>query len=790
MANMMSPGRVQAPDLNLNSSLTPAPIVAATPVAPQNTQGAGSNLLRIADSLSQLGAPLSSFSQALYAQRQKDQQLTAQTDQTLTYDQQLQRLKDNPALMKNEAYQTMMGSTAANSLGPQIDKWAAEEWDSTKEDYKTFVTRKLSEVQSTLPSDYAKASFGSQSAAWVDRAYTSHMAEVTKTSEDNMGADVLNFYTGLIARGKMEKKPVDQIWGDIVSASNDTRSFFALSGQKQNDLLLSLAQKVAESGDKEMAAAILDGARGADGKVPALSSIPDLAAKVDAVRNGATQKWTENHVSERSAAFSAADDLSKSAASNDEIKAWDNKYGQYLTPAERTSNLAQMLAGRDKRQMSTNWASDGQLQRTKIDDVITKALIAGDGWQKFDKVQINSDKTYGDTIDYDVEKRVDELANKMVDNLYAADPASAPIRAAQFLSANNRTYGTWTSIFNAVTPQAIATAATSGQLSPPIQKAVELYSQLHGQYDGLIARHITSDQKNVMGFLESYRINHEELGMSPQDALALVASHQGPAGDSVRGQAYGEVARSFYGNSSVNVDSSLSANEAKDVMDMAVELSINTRLRGDAAVNAAWEQYQTTHTQVLGSWVPKNDPRIPSNVSDIMDSYATDWIAAHGNQVLPPITDKSELGVQYVNGQFVLTHADGSFIEMHNSRPQDPEQHGVYETITMPKLADYWNTKQKEQLGADYKSAAEDILGTSTGYGGVAPRYSPENLFGVTDVTKVGTLNLTQLEDIVKLRDQGKLPTQFTTPEFTSAINKRLKEQRDFQMALIQGMAN
>ncbi len=51
---MASPGRVQVREFEREGQLNPAPVVNVVPVAPVNRDGAGKNLMSIADALSGL----------------------------------------------------------------------------------------------------------------------------------------------------------------------------------------------------------------------------------------------------------------------------------------------------------------------------------------------------------------------------------------------------------------------------------------------------------------------------------------------------------------------------------------------------------------------------------------------------------------------------------------------------------------------------------------------------------------------------------------------------------------
>jgi hypothetical protein len=73
MVDLRSSGRVQGPGLDLTPHLQPGPMVDAVMVQPVNRQGAGSNLIQIADALQSVGNPMSQFFGTLDQQKQTEQ---------------------------------------------------------------------------------------------------------------------------------------------------------------------------------------------------------------------------------------------------------------------------------------------------------------------------------------------------------------------------------------------------------------------------------------------------------------------------------------------------------------------------------------------------------------------------------------------------------------------------------------------------------------------------------------------------------------------------------------------
>lgn len=788
MVEMTSAGRVQSPDLNLTPSLTPAPVTNVVTVRPVNREGAGSNLLNIADSLSRLGAPLNSFVSAYAASAENKQKLQAQADQYLPPEVIQANIANDPAKYGNQYYTSMAGRAAANNLGPLIDQWTTEEWDSSKEDYKTFVARKLSEYQTTLPSDEARAAFGETAGAWVDQAYTKHEALVTETAQVNRDNLIYKDYAGLIERGKLDKKTPDQIWQDIVTASNENRLFLNLPGVNQNAILLSLADKVAEDGDVDMVKAILNGPRGPDGKVPALSTIPDTMPKVEAIIQKAEAKYRENNINGRISAQSELNTLISTGASDDEFKKWAVKYNDTLTPDQVVAGFSQLREGRDKLRMNNQWAADGVAQRQAIDAQLDEALLKGEGWNSFGKVTVNSDSTYGSTVEIDVDKRMDERVNVKVDGVYNSLPQDqADIEVAKFLAANNRTYKGWTAIFAAVTPAAIEAAATEGKMSPQLVRAAELYARTADQYGGVIGAHIKSDAKGTMEFFEAYRINVQELNMDPQEALAIAARNtNGPDSDNRKAISQQEVYRAYENHGRL---SSYDLEAAAKIKVMADNLALSANLRGEEALKRAEEMFKKNNVEVLGTWIPKNDPRIPTNVADIAQSYAEDWVTTHGASLNPPITDPEEIGIMWQGGRMVLKRRTyGTPIRMPSGRDQNAEGQG-FEIITMQELGDYARIKEMEREG---KSRAEVLSAIRNNRGFRADFLHPDKpvttsstlgdartMFGIDKPDEVKTLNEHQLNEIQRAINSGKITGKYTDKAYTDLVAAEIKRRDD-----------
>jgi hypothetical protein len=131
---MAEPGRVQAPELNLRPQLQAAPLVNVVGVAPVNRDGAGSNLMRIAESL----GSLTNVFQSIASTSGRTQKAAKKEADTRFVE--VNQWRTAPDIANQPGYdphsepqQVLMGQATANSISPQMQEWVKSEWDPEKE---------------------------------------------------------------------------------------------------------------------------------------------------------------------------------------------------------------------------------------------------------------------------------------------------------------------------------------------------------------------------------------------------------------------------------------------------------------------------------------------------------------------------------------------------------------------------------------------------------------------------------------------------------------------------------
>lgn len=179
---MATPGRVQVPELNLRPTLNPAPVVNVQPVAPVNRQGAGSNLMRIAESLSGLSSSFGQYAQTQKAQNTKQDSYLAGDLSSMSYDQLTEHFKQNPDLLQKEKVAMMYAGKYANIFGNDLMSGKlTEDWDGV-EPLDQFLAKKQQDYITNLPDDpMIRAYFNENANPYV----TNYMQGRTKIEAEN-----------------------------------------------------------------------------------------------------------------------------------------------------------------------------------------------------------------------------------------------------------------------------------------------------------------------------------------------------------------------------------------------------------------------------------------------------------------------------------------------------------------------------------------------------------------------------------------------------------------------------
>lgn len=185
---MATPGRVQVPELNLRPSLSPAPVVNVQPVAPVNRQGAGNNLVSIAESLAGLSNSFARFSATSQQQNKNQDSYLAGSLAGKSYDELKTYFEQNPQLLEKEKVAMMYAGKYANTFGTDLlsGKLTAD-WDGTTP-LDQFIAKKQEEYLSQLPEDPMIRSYFNSSANPYVQNYM--LGRTKQEAENQAAADV------------------------------------------------------------------------------------------------------------------------------------------------------------------------------------------------------------------------------------------------------------------------------------------------------------------------------------------------------------------------------------------------------------------------------------------------------------------------------------------------------------------------------------------------------------------------------------------------------------------------
>lgn len=184
---MASPGRVQVPEFQREAQLSPAPVVNVQAIAPVNRQGAGSNLLSIADSLAGLSSSFARFAQTQKSETGKQDAILAGDLSSMTAPQLAEHFKNNPDLLQKEKVAMMYAGKYANQFGIDLQSGKlTEDWDG-QTPLSEHLAKKQQEYLGQLPDDPMIRAFFNETANPYIFNYTQGRAKLeaeNRTTED------------------------------------------------------------------------------------------------------------------------------------------------------------------------------------------------------------------------------------------------------------------------------------------------------------------------------------------------------------------------------------------------------------------------------------------------------------------------------------------------------------------------------------------------------------------------------------------------------------------------------
>lgn len=208
---MATPGRSQAPELNLRPTLNPAPLVNVQPVAPVNRQGAGSNLINIAESLAGLSSSFARYAATQKVQNNKQEDYLAGSLSGKSYEELKTYFDQNPELLDKEKVAMMYAGKYANTFGTDLlSGKLTEDWDG-QTPLDQFIATKQQEYLTQLPDDpMIRAFFNNSANPYVQN----YIMGRTKQEADAQAAETVDVL----------KSNADNAWETAKAATGATAS--------------------------------------------------------------------------------------------------------------------------------------------------------------------------------------------------------------------------------------------------------------------------------------------------------------------------------------------------------------------------------------------------------------------------------------------------------------------------------------------------------------------------------------------------------------------------------------
>lgn len=535
---MAGPGRVQAPELNLRPSLSPAPVVNVVGVAPVNRQGAGSNLLQIAESLSGLSSSFSSFAQSQKASAKAAKGAQGEVDANWIKAHKYhssESLVTNPDLPRTPEAQVLVGDRKATEVGDQLWQYTLDNYDpETSGPYPQWLQAHVAEVQSGMAPAEA-AGFGAGIQPTFDGLVKKYGDTVVERNKSFLEGNTFNHllsigerYKDLPANERAEKMKTEGL--------NEYRSLMFATGKESNDLLLKTIKYYADNGNTEMVTALSTMPRGTKGEIPALYDNPDYRESIDAATAAGDKKWVELNNAKKQDFNDQQEEILKSGDMTALQKLYEtHEYTKRLPDGVRNTDFN---SAREK--LKTNIITNTSKSQVATEE----ELLTGKVQLNFDSGvsgQVYEDKTIVTKDGKEVTIKGSDVAQKATDthikNKYDAavkadeeavakgkEPTaliSMDAEVARKAAYSPAKVTAWENTNDTALTQLNALALEQGQMTPNIDRAYKLWLNTRDNREVYLAKGGKNAEKLDTMFSAAQVLI--EGGQEPTNALAAVA---------------------------------------------------------------------------------------------------------------------------------------------------------------------------------------------------------------------------------------------------------------------------
>lgn len=662
---MAEAGRVQAPDINLRPQLQAAPRVNVSPVAPVNQAGAGSNLMRIAESL---GSLTNVFQSIASTSGRSQKNAKTEADKNFVKINQWRDPADIPNQPgydpASEPQQVLIGQATANSIAPKMQEWVKNEWDPEKEpDLYKFLSGRLGELQGQMP-EPAQAGFGST----IDTSVRETMKWWDGVQSDKKNLEMKqNTFAHFVSLNDLYKDlPVEERVQKMKEMGLDQyRTLKFTDGKGGNDLLMDAVTEFARRGDKDMVRALSDLRRGKDGEVPALYDMPDFRDRIDAATAKADAEWVKTHQAEVGDFDTSVETVVAGGDVNKLTEYFNSPTALklYPNPAERGEKLRAAAKKLNENVLTSTVDNEKAATINTHTTTAVRNFWSSNGSQKYGEVKVrtkdqkehtwNGDKEAQTAVDADIKAQYEAAAGDpeaiaALDKRIARSASNSPLKVTE-----------WENLFSGALNSSVTNALLEGKVPPNLKRAYELYSNTKDT--PRVVRSNMGENSEQTDTFFSLVDTFKTAGYGENEAFVAANEAQPRAG-----AALGRVSEELLGKNSGSYDIRSYPMDVQDKITKRAQAYMASGTMGqEKAVTKALRDFdeETVKIEDFGSRpsiINIPDKAINKDVfKESITRFVTNQVDIHGKQQDLPLNIDDVNIFDYGNGRFGLQRDDG-----------------------------------------------------------------------------------------------------------------------------------
>lgn len=536
-----SPARIK------QTQLRPAQVAGSTYVAPRR-QESGGNLRALADALGKLNSSLVNYQETT---RQIGEDPNSRSNkeyqarlQQMSLDELRQEAKSGSALgsrIRTDALETLIADRAVEDYRLWAQEYYNTDFDRATGNFAADSEAKLAEMAEWMP-EVARGTFYQKVRPFAQSWAETDVKDKTATIKQEINTSIVTGFRNAIDLGIESGTPADEIAAQVFAMSADNRDFLGLSGQEQNETLLSIAEEYAQRGEVEVARALLTTARtGSDGReVPAISNIAGHATKALGLIERAQGVKDERTRKEGFSVYNSTQEkVHAGEFTEEDAKALDGS--GYYTPTQLAAMVSQ--SARVRESAAAKAAADAQKRDRRIVSEREEARVVNEaraamstmgGTTNIRDVEIPSATGEGTTritkeqiIDRAIQATEDEFTDteaKMIAAGVDPEEARRQVNALRlsWYSGNKLPNERWATMLNGVGMMATLENLQDPEAREHVKAQVQLYRDLRAQNPAYLSTLLTDPKARE--FLETYDASLELRQMPEDMALTHAAS--------------------------------------------------------------------------------------------------------------------------------------------------------------------------------------------------------------------------------------------------------------------------